>query len=310
MIDLHGVGVEWSCDGLPSDPVAPLLRGLPVASGVSRLALTLRPGAGRDPAADGGAPLFFHGHMRGFLLGEEVVLWDRRSRLAVGPGGTRIRGEVHPESLDEDEEGFPTLLFIALVVALRHHSLFHAHAAGLRSADGTSVLVAGGSGSGKTTCALSLLEGGWRYLGDDAVLLSEAGVLAFPKPFHLGTPTLEAFPRLRPFCGTPNGRGKRALDPAVAFPGQHAPRAERIELLLFPEVHDAAATVIEPMAPADALGLLLASSAMLIVDHLPGVREQLAILRGLVDGARSFSLRLGRDALARPALLASLVRGC
>ena len=316
IIDLHGVRVGWSCGGLASDPVARMLAGFaPAEGGQADLTVTLAPAdgfAGREPVAEGALPLFFHNQIRGFLCAGSIVISDRRSRLALSPDSSRIDGEVQGRSLGEDEDGFPTMLFIALMVALRARGLFHAHAAALVAPDGLGLLLAGASGSGKTTTTAALLTSGCSYLGDDAVLLAMRGgnavALAFPRPFHLSETTLRAFPELEALAVVgSNSQGKRSVDPRLAFPSRALDSVERIDLVCFPRVDDLDRTRVEPMTPADAFGHLLASTALGVVDHVAMVPEQLQVLRSLVDGARAARVLLGRDALRCPAdLLAHL----
>ena len=62
------------------------------------------------------------------------------------------------------------------------------------------------------------------------------------------------------------------------------------------------------LSQADGLGQLIACSAMLIIDGLPGRDDNLALLRTLVHGARIASLTLAPDMLDAPsATLTSLL---
>jgi hypothetical protein len=72
-------------------------------------------------------------------------------------------------------------------------------------------------------------------------------------------------------------------------------------LLLLPRVTAEARTVTERVASAVALGALIESSVLLVVDGLPGGAEQLDVLRGMADGARAWRVDLGHDLLADPA---------
>jgi len=64
-----------------------------------------------------------------------------------------------------------TMLFIAFVIALRHHGRFHLHAASLAASDGRGVVLIGPSGAGKSTTCVALRESGFSALADDAVFL-------------------------------------------------------------------------------------------------------------------------------------------
>jgi hypothetical protein len=197
------------------------------------------------------------------------------------------------------------LVLMALVLALRHRGLYHLHAAALARPDGRAVLVAGGAGAGKSTLSLVLLDRGpLSYLGDDACFL-RAGVggpevLAFPRTFHVPERTAAAFPRLRPLLGERGAPSmpKLSLDPRRAFPGRERTHAGAPALVLLPQVTGAPTTEVEPVPAAVALGALIESSALLLVDGLPGRDENLALLRAAVEGAQCLSLRLGTDLLA------------
>ncbi|MDL1874876.1 hypothetical protein FBQ85_06860 [Cytophagia bacterium CHB2] len=61
-----------------------------------------------------------------------------------------------------------------LCLLLRTCGRFLFHAAGLEH-NGKGYLILGKSGAGKSTTTLSLVRHGWKYLGDDALLLHQAG---------------------------------------------------------------------------------------------------------------------------------------
>ena len=72
-------------------------------------------------------------------------------------------------------------------------------------------------------------------------------------------------------------------------------------LLLFPRVSAGPGTIAMRLASAEALGALIESSALAIVDGLPNPSEHLAVLREVADGARAWRVDLGLDLLAAPA---------
>jgi hypothetical protein len=80
-------------------------------------------------------------------------------------------------------------------------------------------------------------------------------------------------------------------------------------VVLLPQIRASSAeSSIAPVAPADAAGALIASSAALLIDGLPGRSENFALLPKLLARSRAFELTLGRDALAAPSrVLAPLV---
>ena len=314
---LHGVTIAWSSEGLAFDPLAELLAMLePGAPGPRALQVALRPageGAAADPLKEGWEPSFFHGIVQAYRGAEGFLLWDRASRACVPPGGGAVEAEIAAPDREVEPGSAGAMLQIALALALRGRGLYHLHAAALEHASGAGVLVVGGSGAGKTTTTLALLEAGAAYLGDDALFLeAPLQLVAFPREFHLGAATLAAFPRLGALAGPDQGHlGKRPLDPRRAYPGRHRPRLRGVSLIVVPTVAGDPVTELVPLARAEAFGHLLASSAALVIEGLPGRDENLALLGAVLAGARCFELRLGRDALADPvSAVAARVDAC
>jgi hypothetical protein len=85
------------------------------------------------------------------------------------------------------------------------HFLFHA--AALATPDGRGVILAGGSGLGKTTLTLALLARGFRFFSDDVAAVGRADSRLYPFPRRLG---------VRPAGGRPGE--KALLDAATLAP--------------------------------------------------------------------------------------------
>jgi hypothetical protein len=313
---IHGVEVEVF-GSLPAALLGELLGGFPEGDPARApdLAIALEPAAGppaHRPPEDG-RPLFFHGLVQAREAAGVVTLSDGRSTARIAADGRRIELAVAPASLDDRHTFEHVLALIALVVALRRHGLFHIHAGVLVRADGRAVLVPGGGGAGKSTLTLALLEhGGLDYLGDDSAFLAAgeggASLRAFPRPFHVGEATARAFPRFAPLLsGEESLAGKRSLDPRRAFPGRERAEAGLPAAVLLPRIDPAGPTRLVEIAPAVALGALLESSALLVVDGMPRVREHLDLLAAAVARARCFEVLLGRDLVDRPEPSARLV---
>jgi hypothetical protein len=88
---------------------------------------------------------------------------------------------------------------------VRSHFLFHA--AALATPDGRGVILAGGSGLGKTTLTLALLARGFRFFSDDVAAVGRADSRLYPFPRRLG---------VRPAGGRPGE--KALLDAATLAP--------------------------------------------------------------------------------------------
>jgi hypothetical protein len=168
------------------------------------------------------------------------------------------------------------------------------HAAGVMLGD-TAVVLAGRSGTGKSTLALAALRAGLRVLSDDAVYVQlepRLRVWGFPRPIHL-LPDAEADPggvlRLR------GGRWKVAVPPGE-WAGE--PVAERAVLCL---LERGRAVALEPMGPDAAVEEVTASLEPGF-DHFRG--EVPAVARALAAGG-AWRLTLSPD----PAEAVAALRG-
>lgn len=310
----------------PAFQVGPLRISVaaPLAAGVAGELLRGFPPAPPDPAAlriaaaspdearaaAGEVPSFVHGPLRAGVRGGRFVLRDGPTTALVSDDG-RLLAIAGPAG---GAEGCSELaVLVGLVLALRHHGLFHLHAAALEEPGGRCVLVAGTPGAGKTTLALALAAAGFVPLADDAVLVSSRGgassIVALPGPFHLGPRTAAAFPGLLAHLGPSTRAGRRPLplDALGPRPDRGATRSPGV--LLLPEIAPAPTTTAEPVSPAAALGALLECGALPVADGLPAVPEQLTALRAIIDRARVARVRLGEDLLAAPAAVARRVLG-
>lgn len=73
---------------------------------------------------------------------------------------------------------------VGLISIRAHPYLFAIHGSGLARPDGALIL-AGRSGSGKTTMAAALMAAGWDYMSDDTILLAPGTLDAIPVPYSL-----------------------------------------------------------------------------------------------------------------------------
>ena len=307
--DFHGLIVE-TASTLSSDPAARLLAPLPGAPEGPGADLSIRLGPGTGSALTPRLPgpdAFVYGAHRLRIGGARVELAWPGALLTID--GARVDGLVDPALLREqggDDRVAQGPLLVALAVALRALGCYHLHAAALTLPELGTLLVPALSGSGKSTLATALVLSGAGFLGDDTLFVRRDGasarLLALPRDFHLSGRSAEAMGLSATlFPGLLNQAGKGRLDAHVRFPGRFAAEAPAPSFMLLPRISGEPSTRLEPAGPADALGALLESSALVATRGLPGGPGHLPVLAGMADGASSFRAELGLDLLADPA---------
>jgi len=314
----HHLVVETR-SSLPVDPAARLLAPLPPAEAGAPVDLVIetRPGGDADLAPRlGGPPAFDHGGLQLRVAGGVVeVAWDR-TRFTVEAGPVpRALGFVDPALLETPlglhaVAQVPTLM--ALAAALRARGVFHLHAACLVLAGDRPVLVPALAGSGKSTLAGAFIAAGAGYLGDDTLWVARRGgairLLALPREFHLAERSAAALGLAGQLEADHDSlAGKRRLDAARAFPGRFRWEAGPPTGIVLPHLTGEAETRLLAAGPADALGMLLESSALVATRGLPGGAAHLPLLGELADGARVVRAELGLDLLADPAGVAGRI---
>jgi hypothetical protein len=165
------------------------------------------------------------------------------------------------------------------------------HAAGFLAPDGSAWLLAGDTFSGKSSTCVTLIGAGWDFLADDQVVLGA----------HHGAEQVEVIGWARPFslddgyaAGTSLKR-RSPVDAARLGPGRWR-RSAALGGVLFPVVEPDAATRLERLSAADALGRLIRHAPWLPVDGI-GARRVLDLL-SRVASHPTYRLRLGSDTYA------------
>ena len=254
------------------------------------------------------------GPERMFLCHEDAVV-----RVHPDPG--RAEAQVHPALLDDREVGQRNPLFhlvvLSLVILCRHRGWFPLHAAAL-ARDGCGVLCPAQSGQGKSTITLSLLRDGWSAVSDDTVLLrnTDDRVLAhtFRRPLCVDPEAAGPFPELggSDWSSSLSNASKWQVDAERLHPGQSVPVCTP-RLLVLPTIVDAPESRAEPIGAKPALEQLLRQGAVFLTPTPRVADQHLAVLRRLVDQARTYRLHAGRDILEDPrtvhGLLAPLLTG-
>lgn len=299
---MHGVRIRYVLEAASDDPLGGFWDVFPEAEGAADVSVVVR----RDervlspPALDGYEPFFFHGRVQAYRGRAGLLLWNGVGRAEVSADATSIRVDV-PIVAHEHTEA---VLHVALLWALRERRFFDLHAAAVVPARGGPIVIAGDSGMGKTTLTLSFLEAGFKYLGDDRVLIRPGrgapAVFSYPRAFHLGANTMRAFPRLAGRAQVLEAGEKQRVDPTHVFPLAHDPGGSAPSMLLFPRLQPDASSSVARLSNAEAFGHLLVSSAIVAVDGMSYRDEHLACLRDLVSAIPAHEIIVGRDLLDDP----------
>lgn len=294
--------VRWRSG--PLDDVLFSLLGGPVSSERDAvIGVDVRP-ADAPAARPVGPEAFFLGEASAYVEGDRIVVWDGVSRAEVASDGSTISLSLHPASLGE-QSAFRTHAAPAmLAVAARARGVFHMHAA-LVTFRGVPVLIVGQGNVGKTTTALSLVECGGRWGGDDLALFAAGAdgrvlVWGVPREFHLRERTAALFPAIAARGTHRRVRGESRVD--VSLTATHGARrlSGPVEpaLVVVPRVVDADRSEAEWLPSGAAFGDALHSSAMIVANELGHQQQQMDLLGRLLGAARSVEIRLGRDGLS------------
>jgi tetratricopeptide (TPR) repeat protein len=176
---------------------------------------------------------------------------------------------------------------------------FLLHAAAVQR-DGTAVLVPGGSGGGKSTLVLGVLQAGWRVLSDDLVILraspSGAEVRGLPKPLHVPRESLG--PLGPPESLAVDARGR------VELPFEDWDSEWReIGAVVVPGHGTQSTAEAEPIGAPELLGILIRS----MLSRHPGDVSRYFGLAARMSQLPSFRLRHSSDHALRPRQAAELV---
>lgn len=191
----------------------------------------------------------------------------------------------HDRELASWQRAKPLQLMLSVFLADRGVHLVHG---GLVAAGGRGALLAGPSGSGKSSTAVAAALGGLEFLGDDCVAVSEdergfrghrVYATACLDRAHPAWPRGIAAPAAAP--------GKEVLGPK-AWPA--LAREAVIEAVVLPRVTSGRMVALAPAAPRDALLALAPSS---ILNRAVPAAAVLARLRRLVTSVPVFRLDMG-----------------
>lgn len=200
---------------------------------------------------------------------------------------------------------FEDITYTSLAPLLRRRGLFLIHAFAAAK-NGRAILIVAASHQGKTTTGLSLVLDGWQLLSNDTVLLEKRddAVYALPAPGHVGIrqPSLALLPTLERLV-----EGETAVNSAYDLTGGMVTNGRwadpaPISTIAFPCIADRPISTLTVQNNALSLAALMVES----MDQwdTPTLSTHAAILNQLSQQADTYTLHLGRDVAALPALLA------
>lgn len=261
------------------------------------------------PLPPGAHAVFCAAGLAGFTHGEDAYLTDGASLCHLQPLQGQATAWLVPTFGARSGLLRQQFWAFGLLKLLRPQGLYALHAAGVITESDLGVLIVGASGSGKSTLTLGMVQHGWRYLSDDAVLLLQqpAGVeaLALRRPFAIAARAAAGSGAL---AGDPTESPvpyKRRLDIQQVYPAQYR-TACLPQVLLFARIVPQASSTVRPLDRPRALQQLLAQSGPQLFDRHT-MPPHLAVLNRLVHQALPFELLAGRDLYVHPGRLARLV---
>lgn len=159
-------------------------------------------------------------------------------RPSVAIKGDYMLPDAAPLPLSQGLLAAEMAMNLQLALGWRRHLLLHASAV---ERDGRVLVMTGASGSGKSTLAALLACRGWRFLGDEFVLLDplSGDIMPFPRLISLKNSAIAAMEAAQPDAlfgplmqDTPKGDIRHMVPPADAIARMGEGR--RPALLLFP----------------------------------------------------------------------------
>ncbi|VUZ85507.1 HPr kinase/phosphorylase [Candidatus Methylomirabilis lanthanidiphila] len=329
--DLYGIGVQVDTEiPLLAAGIGDLLRRFARDRAADSQPLRFiyeRSGKAPDPLTCGssngaGSLLFSTSWKNAFdLAGRLGIDWDvytrdggllldyhRRGRLWLDTSGGRLEGLL-AEPLDLHQALLPSIFFFfPFAQLLARRGLHVVHAAALER-NGCGVLIPGMSGSGKSTCCVSLMRAGYRCLSDDKPFLRKNGgdveLLPFPEMIDVTDQSVAFFPELsRAATALETGFRKKRFCAETLYPGSAAD-AVAPSVILFPNISGEPTSRVETLSKAQALRTLLPHS-LLCFDRGISVRH-FELLARLVETTTCYRLHFGRDVLDLPRLVDRLL---
>lgn len=234
--------------------------------------------------------------------GDEVCLYDENRLATLTPRAGKATFRFLPTYSYEDLY-FLTAPTLSILLAYQRRWSLHAAAA---SYPPYSCLFIGPSGSGKSTLTLGLLQRGWNCLSDDTVLLEKNNRLveasSFRRDFCIDANLLSSFfpaldPQLHP--SPPGTSAKRRVNPGQ-IKAQQETASFIPKMLVFPKIVDQPKSQLLLLEQKEALLRLIPQTIVRALRDPAVAREQLTILRQLLEQTTSYRLLAGHDLKTNP----------
>lgn len=170
---------------------------------------------------------------------EAASLLRRFIRPSVAINGDYMLPDAAPLPLNQSLLAAEMGMNLQIALGWRRHLILHASAV---EKDGKALIMTGASGSGKSTLSAMLGNKGWRFMGDEFVLLDliAGDAVPFPRLISLKNEAIGAMQatvldgRFGPLMtGTPKGDIRHLVPPKSAIAAMDTPA--KPALLLFPQ---------------------------------------------------------------------------
>ncbi|MBI2795872.1 MAG: hypothetical protein HYX65_04110 [Gemmatimonadetes bacterium] len=235
--------------------------------------------------------------------------WEPRlGRAVLAPQSTAANVIITEQGLQRENEMLRSFLLNVCILLVRRVGLHHVHAAALRDPHGRGWLLAGTSGSGKSTTTALFARHGWGIGTDDIAFLAEGAaprvtdVVCWRERLALHDDAVVA---VGPDGGTPlTARRKMGWFPEELG----AEWLSRItpQVILFPGAEHGDTTSLTPIKGREAVTRLMRWSPWVALEA-DFADEHLQRLSQLASQARAFEVTLGRDLFDSPDRLLELV---
>ncbi len=242
--------------------------------------------------------------------GDFVYITDGSSMFQLLPNEGTGLATIHCSFKEKTLLSKYNLFLISLIHLLSPRGIYDLHAAALVSGD-LCYLLLGDSCSGKSSATLSLVDQGWHYISDDALLLKSVTdgveVLTFRKKFFIDPQLVHHYPEITPYLeGSTNGDGSKLfLDVDSAYPGRFCPKGIP-KILIFTSIVSQPKSMLMPIDQTRALIKLTTQSSSIFFNR-QSAKDHFDVLKQLVCQTESYQLLAGRDLYEEPEKISGIL---